>query len=126
MDESQADPNRALMLDGNAAAGILQEVFALEMTASPTECDHCGYEGQVGTLLAFVQSPGFVLRCPACEHVIMRIVATPDAFYLDTRGAAYLRLERRTSPPPASSPQAGGECASPPPRGRLGGGDPWP
>ncbi|MFN2131129.1 MAG: DUF6510 family protein [Anaerolineae bacterium] len=96
MDESQADPNRALMLDGNAAAGILQEIFALEVTASSTECEHCGHEGQVGTLLAFVQSPGFVLRCPACEHIVMRIVETPDAIYLDARGAAYLRLERRT------------------------------
>jgi hypothetical protein len=46
--------------------------------------------------LAFVQSPGFVLRCPACEHIVMRIVETPDAIYLDARGAAYLRLERRT------------------------------
>jgi hypothetical protein len=101
MDESQADLNRALMLDGNAAAGILREVFALEMTASPTECDHCGYEGRIGTLLAFVQSPGYVLRCPACEHVVMRIVETPNAIYLDLRGAAYLRLERQRPPPKA-------------------------
>jgi hypothetical protein len=103
MDESQADPDRALMLDGNAMAGILQEIFALEVTASPTACDHCGYEGRVGSLLAFVQSPGFVLRCPSCEHVIMRIVETPDAIYLDARGAAYLRLERRASPPDGGS-----------------------
>jgi hypothetical protein len=99
MDPFQVDPNRALMLDGNAAAGILQEVFGLEVTASPTECDHCGYEGQVGTLLAFVHAPGYVLRCPACEQVVMRIVETPDAIYLDVRGAAYLRLEKPRSPP---------------------------
>jgi hypothetical protein len=97
MDESQADLNRRLMLDGNAVAGVLQEIFALEVTASPTECEHCGYEGRVGSLLAFVQSPGLVLRCPACEHVVMRIVETPDAIYLDARGAAYLRFERRRS-----------------------------
>ena len=95
MDDT-ADLNRALMLDGNAVAGLLREVFALEMTASPTKCAHCGAVGALGTLLAFTQAPGVVLRCPACEQVVLRIVETADAIYLDARGAAYLRLERRT------------------------------
>ena len=88
------DLNRALMLDGNALAGMLQEIFSMEMTASPTQCTHCGYEGEVGTLLAFICSPGLVLRCPGCENVILRIVTTPSAVYLDARGAVYLRLAR--------------------------------
>ena len=97
MDDVQSDMNREMMLDGNAAAGVLQDIFALEMTASPTECAHCGNVGEIGTLLAFTQAPGTVLRCPVCENVMLRIVETPDAIYLDARGAAYLRLERRTS-----------------------------
>ena len=97
MENVQADPSRALMLDGNAAAGILHEIFAVEVTASPTECAHCGYAGAIGTLLTFTRSPGTVLRCPACEQVVLRIVETPDLIYLDARGAAYLRLERRAS-----------------------------
>ena len=96
MDDT-ADLNRALMLDGNAVAGLLREVFALEMTASPTKCAHCGTVGALGTLLAFTQAPGVVLRCPGCEQVMLRIVETPEAIYLEARGAAYLRLERRTS-----------------------------
>lgn len=83
-----------LMLDANAAAGILYEVFSTEMTANPTECAHCGKCGEVGTLLAFLGGPGYVLRCPACKNVVLRIVKTPDAFYLDARGAAYLCLQR--------------------------------
>ena len=94
MDNPQPDINRDLMLDGNAAAGLLQEIFSLEMTASPTECANCGRQGEVGTLLAFTRSPGAVLRCPACEQVMIRIVETPDAIYLDARGAVYLRLQR--------------------------------
>src|SRR5437667_8663927 len=90
----QADMNRELMLDGNAVAGLLQEIFAMEMTASPTECANCGRQGELGTLLAFTQAPGAVLRCPACEQVMIRIVATPDAIYFDARGAIYLRLQR--------------------------------
>lgn len=97
MDNVQSDVNRALMLDGNALAGLLQEIFAVEMTASPTECASCGREGEMGTLLAFTQSPGVILRCPACESVVMRVVQTTKAIYLDARGAAYLRLERRIS-----------------------------
>jgi len=95
MESAQPDMDRALMLDGNAAGGLLQEIFAAEMTASPTECAHCGREGELGTLLAFTQAPGVVLRCPACEHVVLRIVETPDAIYMDARGTLYLRLERR-------------------------------
>ena len=91
---AEMDLNRSLMLDGNALAGMLQEVFSMEMTASPTRCSHCGYEGAVGTLLAFVCSPGLVLRCPGCESVILRIVTTPRAIYLDARGATFLRLAR--------------------------------
>jgi uncharacterized protein DUF6510 len=97
MDDLYGDQDRTLMLDGNAVAGLLHEVFALEMTASPTACAHCGAVGAIGTLLAFTQAPGVVLRCPACEQVMLRIVETADAIYLDARGAVYLRLERRTS-----------------------------
>jgi hypothetical protein len=94
LDNGQGDMNRACRLDGNAVAGLLQEVFAVEMTASPTVCAHCGRSGAVGTLLAFTQAPGVVLRCPGCEQVVLRIVETPDALYVDARGTLYLRLER--------------------------------
>lgn len=82
------------MLDGNSAAGVLEEIFGEEMTASPTECDHCGREGELGGLLTFTQAPGLVLRCPACGEVMLRVVQTPKHTYLDVRGAVYLRLAR--------------------------------
>ena len=94
MDSAQIDLNRALMLDANAVGGILAEIFSVEMTTSLVECAHCGTEGQMGTLLAFTQAPGLVLRCPACENIMMRIVQAPGAIYLEMRGMAYLRLER--------------------------------
>ena len=93
MDEP-TDINRELMLDANAIGGLLQEIFGTEMTASPTECANCGNESAVGALLAFTHGPGIVLRCSACEHVVIRVVETPEAIYLDARGAGYLRLHR--------------------------------
>ena len=92
MDSEVVDVNRELMLDGNSVAGLLYEIFGTEMTVSPAECAHCGREGELGTLLAFTQAPGVVLRCPSCEGVMIRIVKTPNAIYLDARGVTYLRL----------------------------------
>jgi hypothetical protein len=92
--DAPGDINRAMMLDGNAVAGLLEEIFSCEMTTSLTECAFCGKEGEMGTLLAFTQSPGVVLRCPACENILVRIVQTPTAVYLDARGVVYLRLQR--------------------------------
>lgn len=93
MDET-TDINHELMLDANAVAGLLNEIFGVEMTDSPTECANCGNEDKIGELLAFTQGPGIVLRCVKCENVILRIVQTPDAVYLDARGAVYLRLSK--------------------------------
>jgi hypothetical protein len=92
-----SDPNLSLMLDGNAAAGILNEIFALEMTTNPVECASCGRESEIGALLAFMQAPGVILRCPTCENIILCIVQTPDVIHLDLRGTAYLRLKRSST-----------------------------
>jgi len=94
-DMLQMDMNRALIMDGNAAAGILYEVFAMEMTTSLAECACCGKRSEMGRLLAFIYTPGLVLRCPECEDIVLRVVMTPDAYYLDARGAISLRLVRQ-------------------------------
>lgn len=94
MNDSSPNLNQDLILDANAAAGILREIFGVEMTAAPTECANCGNEAEMGTLLAFTHGPGVILRCAACENVVLRIVETPEAIYLDARGAVYLRLSR--------------------------------
>jgi hypothetical protein len=88
------DVGRELMLDGNAVAGLLGEVFGCDMTACPCQCVHCGAAGAMATLLAFTQAPGVVLRCPSCECVVLRVVRTSEALYLDARGASYIKLRR--------------------------------
>ena len=102
--EETTDINRELMLDANATAGLLYEIFGVEMTAEPTECANCGKEDEIGTLLAFTQGPGVVLRCSGCEQVVLRIVQTPDATYLDARGAVYLRLTKHKAEPENDAP----------------------
>lgn len=93
MDRAETDTGRHLMLDGNAVAGLLYEIFATEMTTSSTECASCGQTNDLGALFAFTQAPGVVLRCPICENIVLRIVKTGEATYLDARGAVFLRLQ---------------------------------
>jgi hypothetical protein len=91
--------NRELTLDASAAAALLKEIFGVDMTAEPIECAHCGKEAELGDLMAFKHGPGIMLRCSRCEQVILRIVQTIEATYLDARGAAYLRLTRDKTVP---------------------------
>jgi hypothetical protein len=87
-------------LDGNAVAALLEEIFAVEMTASTTTCAACGRVGAIGTLLAYTRAPGVVLRCPGCEQVVLRIVQTPAAIYVDARGTLALHLDRHAHQQP--------------------------
>lgn len=82
-------------LDGNAAAGLLAAAFGVDMTAIPGRCAHCGEMHMIGELRAYMRAPGTVLRCPTCDGIIIRIVETAEATYVDARGVAYLRFERR-------------------------------
>jgi hypothetical protein len=92
MGDDEADMNMALMLDGNAVAGQLQEIFGRDMTTAVARCAGCAGDAQMGALMAFTHGPGVVLRCPRCQAAIARIVETDTAIYLDARGAAYVRM----------------------------------
>ncbi len=92
METDLMDINNQLMMDGNAVAGLLQEIFATEMTVAPTCCAGCGREGELGSLHVYGRGPGIILRCPACQQVVLRIVCTPHAINVDTRGAVYLSI----------------------------------
>jgi hypothetical protein len=81
-----------LMVDGNAVAGDMADLFGFEMTAAVHRCAHCGNVGQMGTLLAWTQGPGVTLRCCICRDVVMRIVRTPTRTLIDLSGAAYLEV----------------------------------
>ncbi len=94
MDMGTLEEAQSLMLDGNAMAGLLHKLFDAEMTIAPVECASCGRLGELGSLWAFVETPGYVMRCPGCQNIILRITVTPGEVYLDARGAAYLCIPR--------------------------------
>lgn len=92
MDNDKADMNMVLMVDGNAVAGQLQQIFGRDMTTAVARCAGCARDAEMGALMAFTRGPGVVLRCPACDAAVARIVETPSEIYLEARGAAYLRM----------------------------------
>ncbi len=92
MDSVTDDANRELMLDGNAVAGELRALFAVEVTTGEGECASCGRTHPMGALLAFTQGPGIVLRCPSCEAVMLKITRTPRGVYFDAHGIAVMRI----------------------------------
>jgi hypothetical protein len=79
-------------LDGNALAGPLSEIFAVDVTAAVGRCASCGLTGPVAELRVYGPEPGLVARCPGCEEVVLRMVRGPGAAWLDLRGAVSLRV----------------------------------
>ena len=90
----EEDADEARRLDGNAAAGLLREVFAVEMTVATAVCEGCGREAAVAELTLYGGALGAVLRCPGCDLAMIRLAATPAGHRLDMRGVALLRIAR--------------------------------
>ena len=81
-----------MRLDGNAAAGMLRELFAGDITAARATCGGCGGSGPVATLLEYGHAMGIVLRCPSCSHVMLRLVRTPSSLNFEASGVALLSV----------------------------------
>ena len=78
-------------LDGNAAAGELSRIFAIDVTAAEGQCASCGATRRFAHV--YLQGPGLVARCAACEHVLLRLVHAPHHMWLDMRGMTYVRFD---------------------------------
>ena len=80
-------------LDGNAAAGELNSVFTTDVAAAQGQCTNCGAIKPFAEAHLYMQCPGFVARCPACENVLLRFVNVRGRVFLDIRGMTYWRLD---------------------------------
>jgi hypothetical protein len=77
----------AIPLDGNAAAGLLGELFALDMTIARLTCDGCGAVAEIGAERLYGGTMGAIFRCAGCSAVVVRLSHTPAGIFLDMRGA---------------------------------------
>jgi DNA-directed RNA polymerase subunit RPC12/RpoP len=77
-------------LDGNAIAGLLQEVFGTEMTTATGVCSYCGSAIMLAELVVYLQAPGTVVRCRACGNILMVFVRHRTCTCVDLGGLADL------------------------------------
>jgi hypothetical protein len=84
----------ALRVDGNAAAGILSELFVPDLTSARAKCGGCGMTRTIGALLVYAHGMGTIVRCPGCDRVVLRVVRTPTHVWLDATGATSIVIAR--------------------------------
>ena len=77
-------------LDGNAAGGVLRDLFGTDVTAARTTCAGCLRVAAVGELALYGHQMGTILRCPRCDAVILRLARVRDRYWLDLRGTVSL------------------------------------
>jgi hypothetical protein len=80
------------MVDGNAIAGTLAEVFVQEMTSVRIVCDGCGKVEPLGADHAYVLAPGVVLRCRHCNQVLLALSQAAGRSFLSLRGSRWIEL----------------------------------
>jgi NAD(P)H-flavin reductase len=75
-DRQEAEMDR--FTDGNALAGLLEELFVAEVTTAQRTCQSCGEEHAIGEHRLFTAA-GYVLRCPRAATWRRRSRSCPTA-----------------------------------------------
>jgi NAD-dependent SIR2 family protein deacetylase len=78
----------SMHLDGNAAAGLLAEVFTVEATTAVVTCAGCGGSGPLASAVVYANEMGTIVRCANCDQPLIRAAEIRGRVVLDMRGAA--------------------------------------
>ena len=83
-----------LRLDGNALGGALGEIFAGDVTGARGCCSRCGRVAELGAqhLYRYPHAPGAVLRCAACDHVLLVLAPGPNGNRLTLPGLSWFEF----------------------------------
>lgn len=79
-------------LDGNAVAGLLQQVFIVDITTARIKCAACESVQPLAKLMLYGLPMGNILRCPQCQSALIRAVAHGNVCWLDFRGVSTMRV----------------------------------
>lgn len=79
-------------LDGNAAGGVLGQIFAFEMTTAEVICAHCGTVEPIGAAMVYTTAMGTIVRCHGCGEALIRIAHGPQRYWIDFSGTRLLQL----------------------------------
>ena len=86
--------NEEQHLDGNAAGGVLGQIFAFEMTTAEVICAHCYAVGPIGAAMVYATAMGTIVRCPGCGEALICIAHGPQRYWLDFSGTRLLQLRK--------------------------------
>ena len=92
-------PAEELVLDGNALAGALSQVFVSDVTMARVTCAVCAQVRRLATARLY-RAAGEVLRCSECDAVLLRLVSAPGRVYLELTG---IRCVELASPPTSAA-----------------------
>lgn len=81
-----------LHTDGNAVAGLLAQVLAVDATSIRRTCQSCADRRPMADHRAY-HGAGVVLRCPSCGDVALRIAIVGDGLTVELRGTFQVVLE---------------------------------
>jgi hypothetical protein len=81
-----------MKLDGNGAGGILHVTFPFDMTLVQATCAGCGATNAFGAMAAYMHGMGTVVRCQACDTVLIRIAQVRGRYLLDMPGIRVLEI----------------------------------
>ena len=79
-------------LDGNAAGGVLRQIFAFEMTNAEVICASCDLVGAIGAAIVYATAMGTIIRCPACGETLIRVAHGPQRLWVDFSGTRLMQL----------------------------------
>src|SRR5258708_34006455 len=81
-----------LVLDGNVAVRLLQDIFVADITLAQIRCEACNAVQGVGSLATYGTPMGAVLRCSCCANILIRAAQTPRGLWLEMTGAPCLKF----------------------------------
>jgi len=82
--------------DGNAIAGLLSQLLAVDGTSVVRRCQSCGEDRPIADHRAY-HGAGVVLRCPSCDDVALVVGLEGATVTVELRGAFQVSLTQRAA-----------------------------
>ncbi|WP_195908912.1 DUF6510 family protein [Microlunatus sp. Gsoil 973] len=82
-------------VDGNALAGILEQLSGHDLTVSGCECAECGLSLVLAQVRVYDRGPGIVARCPGCDAVLLVITQRRGLSCVDLMGMSRIEVWQR-------------------------------
>ena len=74
--------NAASVVDGNAAAGMLWDVFGADVTALVGVCGGCGDASPLAEAVVEIDEMAAIVRCRSCTHTLFTVLRDGDGMRL--------------------------------------------